>query len=254
MLTAITRALSAEILQCELTYLTREPIDLALAVQQHRDYQTALREGGATVIELPALPGMPDAVFVEDTAVVLDEIAIITRPGALSRQAETASVAEALAVYRPLQFIREPGTLEGGDVLRVGRILYVGLSTRTNQEGIAQLRAFTAPHGYDVQPVAVPGCLHLKTAATYLGRQTMLANCAWVDCAAWKEFRLAHVSEAEAWAANTLTVGETVLLAAGFPATEQQLTALGLNVRTLALSELRKAEAGLTCLSLLFES
>lgn len=254
MLTAITRAISDKIAECELSFLPRQPIDLARAREQHRQYEEALAQAGAQrIIRLPAEPDLPDSVFVEDTAVVLDELAVIARPGAESRRDETASVAEALSAFRPLAFIESPATLEGGDVMRVDRTLYVGLSARTNQAGVDQLRAIVEPHGYRVSPVEISGCLHLKTACTYLGRRTILANRRWINIEPLAEFALFDVHEEELWAANTLTIGDTVLMAEGALRTRARLEERGFKIRTIDNSELRKAEAGLTCSSLIFD-
>jgi dimethylargininase len=249
MLTAITRAVSPAISECELTFLDRAPIDYERAAEQHRAYEECLRLLGAHVISLPALPDLPDSVFVEDPAVVLDEIAVIARPGAASRRPEAEGIAAALAPLRPLARIEAPGTLEGGDVIRAGRNLYVGLSQRTNAEGIAQLAAIAKPHGYSVTAVEVRACLHLKSGACYLGRGTMLANRGWIDAAAFAGYRLLDV--AEEWAADVLAIGDVVLMPAGFPKTAAVLEAAGFGVRTIDVSELQKAEAGVTCMSLI---
>ncbi|MGE0126914.1 MAG: dimethylarginine dimethylaminohydrolase family protein [Blastocatellales bacterium] len=254
MLTAITRAVSPGLADCELTFLARQKIDIQKAIEQHHGYEELLAQLGANVISLPAEPDLPDSVFVEDTAVVLDELAVITRPGAASRRAETADVAEALSKFRSLAFIESPATLEGGDVMRVDRALYVGLSARTNQAGIDQLRAIVEPLGYNVEPVEISGCLHLKTACTYLGRRTILANRQWINVGRLAEFGLIDVHEDELWAANTLAIGDTVLMAEGAPRTRALLEKRGFKVRTIDNSELRKAEAGLTCSSLIFDT
>lgn len=255
MLTAITRAISHKLAECELSFLPRQPIDLARAREQHRKYEEVLAQAGAQrIIRLSVEPDLPDSVFVEDTAVVLDELAVITRPGAESRRAEAASVAEALSTFRPLAFIESPATLEGGDVMRVDRTLFVGLSARTNRAGVDQLRAIVEPRGYRVEPVEISGCLHLKTACTYLGRRTILANRRWINIEPLAEFALIDVHEDETWAANTLTIGGTTLMADCFPRTRALLEGRGFKVRTVDISELRKAEAGLTCSSLVFES
>jgi dimethylargininase len=255
MLTAITRAVSPGLADCELTFLARQRIDVAKAIKQHRRYEEQLaRLGVRKIVQLPPDPGLPDSVFVEDTAIVLDELAVITRLGAASRRAETALVAEALSAYRPLRFIQPPATIEGGDVMRVERTLFVGLSPRTNRAGVDQLRAFVEPHGYRVETIEAPGCLHLKTACTYLGRRTLLANRRWIDVQPLSGFTLIDVPEDEPWAANTLIIGETVLMADGFPRTRTMLEQRGFKTQTIDISELRKAEAGLTCLSLVFES
>ncbi len=181
---AITREVSPSINDCELSFHRRQVIDVAKARKQHAAYQGCLAELGARVVSLPADAELPDSVFVEDPAVVLDEIAIIARLGAASRRPEARSLADALAPFRPLEFLREPATLEGGDVLRIGRSIYVGLSQRTNHEGVEQMRRLLAPFDYEVLAVEMRGCLHLKSACSYLGRGTLLLHRACVDLAA----------------------------------------------------------------------
>jgi dimethylargininase len=185
---------------------------------------------------------------------VLDELAVITRLGAESRRAETPAIAQALAQYRELVYLRPPATLEGGDVLRLGKKLYVGLSRRTNAEGIGALAALLKPYGYEVIPVRVNGCLHLKTACTALDEETLLLNRVYVAPETFKGYKLLFVPESEPLAANTLRLGETILLAAGFPATLELVARQQPLVETLDISEFQKMEAGLTCLSLLFST
>ena len=252
MIIALTRPVSPSIDHCELTYLPRVPIDVARAQEQHALYCEALRALGVTVLTLPAAPDLPDAVFVEDTAVVVDEVAVVARMGAPSRRPEVATVAAALAAYRPLVYLHEPAQLDGGDVLRVGRALYAGISGRTNMAGVAQLRDILAPYDYTVQPVALTGCLHLKSACTALDEQTVLVHAAWIDPAVFADHAVVRVPPDEPGAANVLAVGGQVLLAAGNPATEALLAARGFSVQVLDISELQKAEAALTCQSILF--
>lgn len=254
MLTAIVRGVSPAIPRCELTFVKRGAIDYAKAVEQHERYSALLAQWGARVVALPAEPDLPDSMFVEDPAIVLDEIAVIFPMGAESRRGEAASLAAALAPYRPLKFIELPGTMEGGDVLRVGRKLFVGATRRTNEEGIRQLQAIVAPHGYDVAPVRVSGCLHLKSAVTWVGGKTLLANRGWFDPAPFVGFEWVEVDPREPHAANALAIGETVVFPASFPRTRALLEARGFHVLPLDISELQKAEAGLTCSSLLFEA
>ncbi len=254
MLNALIREVSPLLADCQLTYLERSPINLGLAIGQHLNYRNRLCDLGLKVSYLPSHPGMADAVFVEDTAVILDEIAVITRPGATSRRAETVSVADALAIYRRLDLIRPPGTLEGGDVLRIDRTLFVGLTSRTNQDGIQQLNRIVAPFDYRVEPVEVDGCLHLKTACTYLGDGSILANREWFDPSKFSDFVILDVPVDEPWSANTLKIGETLLIPLGFPVTQELLDKKGFDVQTIEIGELQKAEAGLTCLSLIFNS
>ena len=254
MLLAITREVSPSLARCELSYVPRQAIDLALAREQHRAYQRLLESLGANVIALPAEPDLPDSVFVEDPAIVLDELAVILMPGAESRRAEAQSLARALEPFRTLARIELPGTLEGGDVLRVGRKLFVGATRRSNAEGIRQLAAIVTPHGYEVIPVAVHGCLHLKSAVTSLGRNTLLANGAWFDPAPFCGSRWIRVAPEEPHAANALAIGETVIFPASFPRTRERMEQAGFRVASLDISELQKAEAGLTCSSLLFDA
>jgi dimethylargininase len=249
-LIAITREVSPSIGACEVRYVERQAIDVARAVEQHRRYVECLSSLGVSVVTLPALPDLPDAVFVEDPAVVVDEIAVVTRMGAESRRAESQSVADALAGYRPVRWIDAPGTLEGGDVLRAGRMLFVGISHRTNPAGIGQLAAHLTPLGYHIKPVPLRHCLHLKTAACYLGNRTILANPEWVDVAQLEGCRVVEI--VEPFAANVLTIGDTVIMPDCFPETRAIVEGLGWKVRTLDVSELMKAEAGVTCMSLLF--
>jgi dimethylargininase len=253
MFLALTRGVSPSIADCALTFRRRQPIDVERAMRQHADYETALSRLGAQVISLAAEPHLPDSVFVEDTAVVVNEIAVMTAPLLPSRRAEIPSVAAALAPYRSLQFVKGDAALEGGDVLRVGRILYVGLSRRTNREGATQLASLLEPHGYEVRTVYVEGCLHLKTACTRVGENTLLVNPDWVDMAAFEGTALVEVPSTELGAANALLIGETVLLPTSFPETRFVLEELGIHVETVDVSELEKAEAGVTCCSILFE-
>jgi dimethylargininase len=177
---------------------------------------------------------------------------VITRMGATSRRGEAESLAEALAAYRPLRRMAAPGTLEGGDVVRIGRALFVGRSARSNDEGIAQLARETAPFGYTVRAVEICGCLHLKSACTYLGRDTVLANRDWVDPAPFAVCHVIDVPPDEAAAADALAIGGTVILPASFPQTARQVERAGWRVLPVDVSELQKAEAGVTCMSLIF--
>jgi dimethylargininase len=250
-LTALTRTVPATIVNCELTHLTREPIDFALAVEQHRQYERALTELGCTIQRLPPLPDLPDSVFVEDTAVVLPEVAVITRPGAASRRPEVTSVAETMRQYRELAFVESPGTLDGGDVLMVGRTIYVGESTRTNADGIRQLAQLTSPHGYTVRVLTTSGCLHLKSAVTQVADDAILINPDWVDDSAFGEMRRITVHPGEPFAANALWIGGSVVYPSGFDETSARLDKAGIDVCAVETSELQKAEGGVTCCSLI---
>ncbi|HKC48683.1 MAG TPA: arginine deiminase family protein [Gemmatimonadales bacterium] len=251
---AVTRDVSPAIERCELVHQERRPIDVTRARRQHGLYEEALTALGCRVEALPADPELADSVFVEDTAIVLDEVAVITRPGAESRRPETAAVSGALAPYRPLLVIEAPGTLDGGDVLRIGRTLYVGLSGRSDQTGIDQLSRALAPYRYEVRGVAVHGCLHLKSAVTALGDDTVLVNREWVDPAVFTGTRSIEIDPRERGAANALRIGERVIYPASFPATRRRLALAGIDVLEVDVSELQKAEGAVTCCSLVFEA
>jgi len=246
---------------CELTFLERTAMSFARLEHQHAAYCVALATAGAEVVVLDAIDTLPDSVFVEDAVVILDELAVLTRPGAVSRQPETGRIESAVAHHRAnVARIRAPCTLEGGDVLRIGKRLFVGLTTRTNREGIAQLAAIVQPHGYSVTPVPVAGSLHLKTACTALDAQTLLINPAWLvdglDAPAFAGFETIAVPADEPFAANVLPVGAGLVANAAFPRTLQRVSAhaqrAGLRVVPVDISEFGKAEAGLTCMSLVF--
>ena len=247
---AFTRAVPPSIIHCELTHLEREPIDWERAKAQHRRYEEALTALGCSVIRLSALPDSPDSVFVEDAAVVLDECAVITRPGAASRRGETSSVAEALRRHRELRCIEEPATLDGGDVLRLGRRIFVGRSTRTNRAGIEQLAQAVRPFGYSVADVDVRGVLHLKSGASAIGDR-LLVDPSRVSPAAFGGITTIEVDPSESSGANVVFVNQTVLSPASAPRTRERLERVGCRVVTIDASELAKAEAGLTCCSLL---
>jgi len=257
MLLAFTRSVSPEIARCELTHLARTPIDYARAVSEHDEYEDLLRRLGCRVERLPDAPELPDSVFVEDTAVVFDDVAVIARPGAASRQPEVDAMAAALGPYRRLEFIEPPGTLDGGDVLVTPGRVFVGLSGRTNEDGVRQLASHIAPFGFEVIGVPVAGCLHLKSAVTVLGlppkggRTLLLINPAWVDSAHFTGFDLIEIDPAEPAAANVLLVDGTVIGAAEFPQTRRRIEAKGLVTASVPAGELAKAEGGLTCCSVL---
>lgn len=253
MLLALTRAVPSTLANAQLTYLERRPIDVARARAEHEAYEEALRDAGCTVMRVPPADDMPDSVFIEDTAVVLDEIAVITRPGAESRRGETEAVAAVLQTMRPLERIVAPGTLDGGDVLRLGRTLYVGRSTRTNDHAIEQLRSIVRRFGYRVEGVEVGAALHLKSAISAVDANTVIANLAAVDVASFSDFDVIAVAEGEEEAANVLRVGEHLLVPAAAPRTIAILESRGDRVTPVEQSELAKAEAGLTCSSLIFE-
>src|SRR6266481_1427205 len=254
MLTAITRAVSPAIVNCELSFIDRKPIDLATAQEQHHAYEKLLGKLGARVISLPAEPALPDSMFVEDPAIVLDELAVILPLGTETRRREAPSLAQALSKFRKLEYVSLPGTLEGGDVLRIGRKLFVGLTGRSNAEGLRQLTAILAPHKYEIVAVPVTGCLHLKSAVTHIGGNTLLANRAWFDSAPFAGYDWIDVDPAEPHAANALGFGGTIIFPASFPRTRARLEAQGFHATPIDISELQKAESGLTCSSLIFRA
>jgi dimethylargininase len=253
MLFAIIREVSRSIVQCELTHLDRLPIDLERARRQHQAYQAALHGLGVELIPLPEQPDLPDAVFVEDAAIVLDECALLTRPGAESRRPEVESIARALAPYRSLLSIQAPGTLDGGDVLTVGRKIWIGLTSRSNRSAIDQVQALLRPHGYSVRGVKVTGCLHLKSAVTQAAVDTLLINPRWVSKDDFPGFQFIDIDPSEAYAANVLLVGERLLYQPAYPRTLARLEAAGLHPQLVDASELGKAEGALTCCSLVFK-
>ena len=254
MLIAITRAVSPAIANCELSYIAREPIDLARAREQHRAYELALEKLGARVVSLPAEPELPDSMFVEDPAIVLEELAVMFPLGTPTRRPEAESIAKALAPYRKLERVELPGTAEGGDVVRIGRKVFVGLSRRTNAEGIRQLGQIVGPHGYEVISVPVSGCLHLKSAVTYLGRNMVVGNRTRIDTTPFAAYRWIDVAPEEPRATNALVIGDAVIFPTAFPRTRERIEQRGFRVVPLDISELQKAESGLTCSSLIFQA
>lgn len=236
---AITRDVSPSINACELTHLDAETIDVVLAGYQHHKYRELLASLGLEVVSIPADPAYPDCVFIEDTAIVLDDLAVITRPGAPSRRGETRAVADVLAQYRPLVHIEAPATIDGGDVLVLDDRIYVGVSSRTNEAALAQLRFHTRR---EVIPVNVHGCLHLKSAITRVSRDALLVNREWIDVAPFAGWTLIDVEEP--FGANALLIGETVIYPDAFQKTRARLQG---DVRTVDVSELAKAEGGVTC-------
>jgi dimethylargininase len=251
MRTAIMREVSPSINECQLTFLPREPIDVARAMEQHRLYRIRLQMSGWDVTMLPADAALPDSVFIEDTAVVLPELAILTRPGAAARRGELSTVADSLRPLRTVAAMEGPGTLDGGDVLPVGKRIYAGLSTRTNQEGIEELARLTEPHGYEVTPVPVGQALHLKSAVTAVGPHAVLLNPDWVDGELFTGLRTISIHSAEPFSANVLALDDVVLVPTQHPRTRERLEKSGVKTDAIDISELAKAEGALTCCSLL---
>ncbi len=251
-LIAITREVNTAIGSCELTFLQRGSIDTALALQQHQDYQSALSSLGCEIVVVPTEPGLADSVFIEDTAMVLDEIAVLLRPGAASRRPEVTGVEAVLRQYRTLASIQPPGTLDGGDLLRIDKIIYAGLSTRSNQSGIEQLRGIVADYGFSVKTVETTMCLHLKSAVSEVAPGSLLINSDWISRSAFGDCELIDIDKEEAHAANALLVGRSVIYPSSYPRTIDRLLTRGINVTPIDLSELQKAEGAATCCSLIF--
>jgi dimethylargininase len=246
---AVTRPVPESIASCELTHLERVPINYSRAAAQHRAYEALLEGLGYELRRVPAAHDLPDSVFVEDVALVLDEAAVITRPGAASRRPERDAVAAVLSDYRLLLSVAAPGTIDGGDVLRLGRRLYVGLSSRTNEDGAHQLARLAAPYGYSVECLTTAACLHLKSAVTAVADDRVIANPEWIDTRTFGDARVdvIEVDPAEPHAANVLRLGDTLVCASAHERTTARLRAHGYHVETVDVSELAKAEAGVTC-------
>ena len=242
---AITRALSPEIGRCELSYIDRQPIDVERAERQHEEYERLLQMHGCTIVHAAATPEMADGVFVEDAAVVLDDVAIITRPGAESRRGETESIAAVLKRFRKLRRVEAPGTLDGGDVLAINGKLHIGISQRSNEEAVEQVGA---------NAIRFRGCLHLKSAVTQIAERTLLLNPEWVDARQFPGFETVAVDPREAFGANALRLDDILIYSASYPNTLRRLKSRGFRVETLEVDELEKAEAGVTCCSLIFKS
>ena len=250
---AITRHISSRFNECEITHIERTPINLEIARSQHEAYVHTLAEVGCQVVELPEETDLPDSVFVEDTAFILPEVAVITRPGADSRKSEVASIIPAISPYRPLLHVAAPATVDGGDVLVAGKQIFVGMSTRSNREAVAQLNALLEDYGYKVWGVKLSDCLHLKTAVTRVNDQTLLINKAWVDPSNFPGYDLIEIDASEPFAANCLPVRGRIIYPITFPKTKKRLEDRGYSIVPVDLGELAKAEGAVTCCSLIIE-
>ena len=226
--------------------------DFQRMLEQHAAYVALLRTLGLEVEVLPALPGHPDAYYVEDVAVVTPQVAVITRPGALARRGEIEAMEPVLARHRPTVRLPAPGTLDGGDVLIVDSHAFIGVSARTNAEGARFLGEALARHGCTWEAIPVAEGLHLKCGVTWVGGDTLLLDRALQDRPEFSRFRRLVVAPEEAYAANTLWINGQLILPSGYPRTREQLERLGLPLHELDTSEARKMDGGLTCLSLRF--
>jgi dimethylargininase len=248
---AITRKISPRFNECEITHIDRTPINLDVARAQHQEYVNALVKVGCQVVELPAEVDLPDSVFVEDAAFVLPEVAVITRPGADSRKPETESIIHALLPYRALVHVTQPATVDGGDVLVLGKNIYVGKSTRSNAAAVRQMQDLLDNYGYTVTAVEMHDCLHLKTAVTRIDDVTLLINPDWVDNFHFKDFDWIEVDPSEPFAANCLPVNNKIIFPTSFPKTRAKLEARGHKIQAVTVDELAKAEGAVTCCSLI---
>lgn len=226
------------------------------AVQQHEAYCAALEKCGLTLTKLEPDTNHPDASFVEDTAILTAKCAVLTRPGAPSRRGEVTNMRRVIAEFYPaLSAIEPPGTVDGGDICEAGQCFFVGLSERTNEAGAEQLAALLAPFGYASSFVdirGIEGLLHLKSGLAYLGDNHLVVTPALLDCAAFANYELVPVDLPEEYAANCVKVNDHVLLAAGYSAFAGKLQELGYQTIALEMSEFRKMDGGLSCLSLRF--
>ena len=248
---AITRKVSPRICECEITHIERTPIDLEVARAQHREYVQTLKALACEVIELSAESDLPDSVFVEDTAFILPELAVITRPGADSRKPETESILQTLQPLIQYVRLRAPATLDGGDVLVLRKQIFIGLSTRSNQTAVDQLNEMLGEHGYAVTGVQMHDCLHLKTAVTRIDENTLLVNPNWVDTHYFENFKWIEVDPSEPFGANCLPIGDFIIFPTAFPKTRAKLEEAGYKIAAVDVSELAKAEGAVTCCSLI---
>jgi len=227
--------------------------DHRMALDQHGKYVEALQKCGVDVRILPADEAFPDSTFVEDTALLTPEIAVITNPGAASRQGEIQSMQHTIEEYYDrIEFIRKPGTLEAGDVMMAGSHFFIGLSERTNLEGATQLIAILEKHGMSGSIVEIFGMLHLKSGVSFLENNRMLADESLSDHTAFQEYDIIAVPDGETYAANSVWINDTVLVPEGFPGTLKNIQSAGYATITLEMSEFRKLDGGLSCLSLRF--
>ena len=234
------------------TATASEPANYELMLEQHEAYLAALSTAGLEVIVLDPLPEHPDAHFVEDTAVVTAHIAVITNPGAEARRGEEESIAPVLADFRRIERIQPPGPVDGGDVLQIGNHFFIGISERTNQKGADQLGQILQNHGYTWATVAVGAGLHFKSGVNYVGQNTLLVTTDFSSDEQLTAYDQIVLDKAESYAANTLLVNDHLLMPAGYPETRRLLEPIQRTIIELDVSEVRKMDGGLTCMSLRF--
>lgn len=248
---AIVRGVPDSYSRCERPPSLCDPIDVHLARKQHRAYCEALARLGLEVIDIPPDETFPDCCFVEDAAVIAGPTAIITRMGAASRRGEEVRVREVLETRMTVREVRPPATVDGGDVLVIGRNIYVGVGGRTNEAAVQEVAALVDP-GYRVLAMPFEGVLHLKSACTYVGGGYMLIRPGHFDPGVLGEYGFIEVTEEEAYAANCLSVNGSVLISSGYPQVKRAIQAKGFETLELEMSEFRKGQGSLTCLSKVF--
>jgi len=252
MLTCVTHLPSPALQDCELTFVESEPISYEKAVKEHNNYCKMLEECGARIVTLDDNISLPDSVFVEDPIIVFDELAVLTSMGVKSRRKESAALEMFFRQYRDVKQISLPAKIEGGDVLKIGKRIYVGESPRTNNLGFQALCNILEPLGYEVTAVSVRGCLHLKTGCTALDEKNILINPDWVDETPFRDYKLIKTLPSEPFGANVLPLHNTICMNAAFPKTIELVKALGYKVVSTDITQFTKAEAGLTCMSVPF--
>jgi len=224
--------------------------DYNLTLKQHTNYCETLKKLGQRLITLEPDNKFPDSTFIEDTAVITETCAVITRLGARSRRGEEEQVKKALSEYKPIETIKHPGTVDGGDILRINNHFYIGVSRRTNKDGAEQLKSILKKYGYTTSTIPVKKVLHLKTGITYIGNKTLLSLEEFANMEDFKRFNIIKVDEKESYAANSLLINGRLLMPKGFPRTKEKVRKLGYEIIELDMSEFQKMDGGLTCLSL----
>jgi len=252
MIVALTRPTGGELAQCELTHVDRESINIARACAQYEAYLDTLRSLGVEVIEMERLPQHPDAVFVEDTALVLPDTAVVLRPGAESRRGECESVARELANHRPVVELGAPATLDGGDIIVFGKRILVGETSRSNRHGVDALRDLLSPIGYSVEAVPVNGVLHLKSAATVVDDETLIYNRGQVDLG-FLDAKLIAAHPDEPQGANVVRVGDALLVDASAQRTVELLSSCTDRMQAVHVDEFAKAEGAISCKGIIFD-
>jgi dimethylargininase len=249
---AIVRNIPNSFPQCITAFSGKSPIDVILAQQQHELYCKTLVELGLKLVRIEADNSLPDCCFTEDAAIVTDVLGIISLPGTESRHAEIIEMEKALTSFKKIRHIAAPATIEGGDVLKIGKKLFIGNSARTNDEGIKQVANMVSELGYEVIPVKIRNTLHLKTVCTYLGNNCIIYADGHFDENIFAEYDKIIVPATESYCANTLVVNGKVLIPKGFPLTRSLIEKKGFSVIELDMSEIEKADGALTCLSVIF--